>query len=130
MVVDTSVILAIVLEEAEAATFIELILKSDGVAISAGSVMELAAVSTRRFGGALDARIDFLLADLPLSVAPVTSSQAIFGREAYRRYGLRTGHPAKLNFGDCFSYALAKESGEPLLFKGDDFSHTDVTCAA
>jgi ribonuclease VapC len=130
MVVDTSVILAIVLDEAEAETFIERILKSDAAVISAGSVVELAAVSTRRFGGALDARIDVVLVDLPLSIAPITSSQAIAGREAYRRYGVGTGHPAKLNFGNCFSYALAKERGEPLLFKGDDFTHTDVARAA
>jgi ribonuclease VapC len=130
MVVDTSVILAIVLDEPEGATFIDRILTSDHAAISAGSVIELAAVSTRRFGGALDARIDLALADLPLSIAPITRSQAIVGRDAYRRYGQGTGHPAKLNFGDCFSYALAKETGEPLLFKGDDFTHTDVTRAA
>lgn len=130
MVVDTSVILAIVLDEPEGATFIDRILTSDHAAISAGSVIELAAVSTRRFGGALDARIDLALADLPLSIAPITRSQAIVGRDAYRRYGQGTGHPAKLNFGDCFSYALAKETGEPLLFKGDAFTHTDVTRAA
>lgn len=130
MVVDTSAILAIVLEEAEAPSFVERILRSDGALISAGSVIELAAVSTRRFGGALDARIDLVVADLPLAIAPVTSSQAITGRDAYRRYGRGTGHPAQLNFGDCFSYALAKETGEPLLFKGDDFIHTDVTRAA
>ena len=129
MVVDTSVILAIVLDEPEGATFIERILESDRALISAGSVIELAAVSTRRFGGALDARIDLVLADLPLMIAPVTETQAVAGRNAYRRYGLGTGHPARLNFGHCFSYALAKETGEPLLFKGDDFTHTDVTRA-
>jgi ribonuclease VapC len=130
MVVDTSVILAIVLDEAEGETFIEHILKSDAAVISAGSVIELAAVSTRRFGGALDARIDVAIAKLGLAIAPVTPAQGVVGRDAYRKYGLGTGHPAKLNFGDCFSYALAKETGEPLLFKGDDFTHTDVTRAA
>ena len=61
---------------------------------------------------------------------PVTAVQAEIGRRGYREYGRGTGHPARLNLGDCFSYALAKETGEPLLFKGDDFTHTDIARAA
>ncbi len=65
-----------------------------------------------------------------IEVRPVTIEQARLAREAYRDYGKGSGHPARLNFGDCFAYALAKDAGEPLLFKGDDFRQTDVTAAS
>ena len=94
--------------------------------MSAGARIELESVSTRRFRGALDGVIELFLSEFQLLVVPVTGDQALIGRDAYRRYGIGTGHPARLNFGDCFSYALAKAAGEPLLFKGDDFIHTDV----
>jgi ribonuclease VapC len=71
-------------------------------------------------------RFDDFIREADISVAPVTENQAQIAREAYRDFGKGSAHPARLNFGDCFAYALAKESGEPLLFKGDDFSHTDV----
>jgi ribonuclease VapC len=61
-----------------------------------------------------------------VSIEPVTTAQARIARDAYRDFGRGSGHPAQLNFGDCFAYALATETGEPLLFKGDDFGHTDV----
>lgn len=70
--------------------------------------------------------LDLLIANSSLSIEPVTAEQAELAREAWRRYG-KGRHSAGLNFGDCFSYALAKFTGEPLLFKGDDFLHTDVT---
>jgi ribonuclease VapC len=63
-------------------------------------------------------------------IEPVTESQARIAREAYRDFGKGSSHPAKLNFGDCFAYALAKFTGEPLLFKGDDLGHTDIRAAA
>jgi ribonuclease VapC len=64
-----------------------------------------------------------------VAIEPVTEAQARIARQAYRDFGKTSGHPAKLNFGDCFSYALAKAKGEPLLFKGQDFSRTDVKSA-
>jgi ribonuclease VapC len=64
-----------------------------------------------------------------VTIEPVTVEQAVIAREAYRRYGRGTGHPAALNFGDCFAYALAKATGAPLLFKGNDFARTDITPA-
>jgi ribonuclease VapC len=64
-----------------------------------------------------------------ITLEPVTIEQGRIAAEAHRRYGRGSGHPARLNFGDCFSYALAKATGEPLLFKGDDFGHTDVATA-
>ena len=71
-------------------------------------------------------RFDELIRDLEISIEPVTADQATIAREAYRRFGKGTGHPARLNFGDCFAYALAKDFDEPLLFIGQDFIHTDV----
>ena len=74
-------------------------------------------------------RFDELLKEAAIVVEPVTEAQARIAREAFRDFGKGSGHPAELNFGDCFAYALAKASGEPLLFKGDDFSHTDLVPA-
>lgn len=94
--------------------------------VSAGNWIELSAVLTRRGDPALDARFARMVRNLRLQVAPVTVEQAHIGHDAYRRYGRGSGHAAYLNFGDCFAYALSRDSGEPLLFKGDDFVHTDV----
>lgn len=71
-----------------------------------------------------------LLRDLRITIEPVTASQALIARQAYRDFGRGSGHPARLNFGDCLSYALATERREPLLYKGDDFVHTDIASAA
>ena len=73
--------------------------------------------------------LDDLIEELEIEVVPFTADHARIAREAYRDYGKGSGHPAKLNFGDCFAYALARERGEPLLFKGDDFAQTDVVSA-
>ncbi|WP_447944022.1 type II toxin-antitoxin system VapC family toxin [Microbacterium aurum] len=75
-------------------------------------------------------RFEELLASLELDVAPLTAAQATIARQAYRDYGRDSGHPARLNLGDCFSYALAKERGEPLLYIGDDFARTDIASAS
>lgn len=91
--------------------------------------MELATVVTRRHPQKAHL-IETLLRSIRLTIVDVTSEQAWLGREGYRAYGRGSGHPARLNFGDCFAYALAKTTGEPLLFKGDDFVHTDITPAA
>jgi ribonuclease VapC len=74
-------------------------------------------------------RFDDLVREAQLIVEPVTEAQARIAREAYRDFGRGSGHPARLNFGDCFAYALARSMSEPLLFKGDDFAHTDITPA-
>jgi ribonuclease VapC len=75
-------------------------------------------IATRKF--------DDFIREANISIEPVTEVQARIARAAYRDFGKGSGHPARLNFGDCFAYALAKESGEPLLFKGGDFAHTDI----
>jgi len=77
----------------------------------------------------LSKQLEQLLEQLSVSVVPVTTAQARIARRAQREYGRGSGHPARLNFGDCYSYALSKDTGEPLLFKGDDFSRTDVVPA-
>ena len=74
-------------------------------------------------------RLDDLLREAGITIEPVTEAQARIARQAYRDFGRGSGHPARLNFGDCFAYALARETGETLLFKGDDFTHTDVSPA-
>ena len=93
------------------------------------AVVETGLVIESRYGAQGGRELDLLIAKAELSIQPVTAEQAEVAREAWRRYG-KGRHPAGLNFGDCFSYALARTSGEPLLFKGDDFIHTDITAVA
>lgn len=97
--------------------------------ISAGSVIELTAVLVRRFAHLATSEPEHLIRELGIQIMPVTPEQAEIGQAAYRRYGRGTKHAANLNFGDCFAYALAKVNGESLLFKGNDFSRTDVAAA-
>ena len=125
MIVDTSALMAILLGEPEQQAFTLALRKAGDCKLSAGSWIELAAVITRRLPAWGD-ELDRLVARFAIAVAPVTAQQARIGHQAYRRYGIGTGHAAALNFGDCFAYALAMETGEPLLFKGDDFARTDV----
>jgi|RhiMetdeSRZDD1v2_1073273.scaffolds.fasta_scaffold262240_3 ribonuclease VapC len=125
MVVETSAVLAILLEEPEAAEFAQLIEDDPMPLISAASVFEAGIVLLSRYGP--DARGDLqeFLAQGGLQVEPVTAEQADLALEAYQRFG-KGRHPAGLNFGDCFAYALCKATGQPLLFKGQDFSLTDI----
>ena len=125
MVVETSAVLAILLDEPEAAEFAQLIEDDPAPVISAASVVEAGIVLISRHG--LEARDDLwdFIEQGGLQVEPVTAEQAELALEAYQRYG--TGrHRAGLNFGDCFAYALCKATGQPLLFKGQDFSQTDI----
>ncbi len=130
MIVDTSAVMAILLSEEEADRFAATITRSAHPRWSAASAVELQAVLTRRFRNLLDAEADAVIAALRLEVVPVTVEQSNIASEAYRRFGIGSHHPARLNFGDCFAYALSKASGEPLLFKGDDFAATDIVAAA
>ena len=125
MVVETSAVLAILLAEPEAAEFAQLIEDDPAPLISAASVLEAGIVLISRHG--LDARGDLqdLLEQGGLQVEPVTAEQAELALDAYQRYG-KGRHRAGLNFGDCFAYALCKATGQPLLFKGQDFSQTDI----
>ncbi len=133
MIVDTSALVAIIRSEPEAATYIEALSSAidngDTITISAANLFELYLVIDRDRDRALSGAADSVLEQLPLKVASVTEQIVAEAREANRRYGRGSGSRARLNFGDCFAYALAKQSGEPLLFKGDDFAQTDVVSA-
>jgi ribonuclease VapC len=125
VIVDTSAQIAILRDESEARVFAEAIAVA-ACGMSAANFLEAAAVIDAARDPVASRRFDELLATAQIAIEPVTEAQARIAREAYRDFGKGSGHPAQLNFGDCFAYALAKESGEPLLFKGDDFHHTDI----
>ncbi len=129
MIIDTSALLAILRDEPEARSCAEAIAQATTTRISAATFLEAAAVIDASRDPVASRRYDDLLKIAGITIEPVTEEQAQLGREAYRDFGKGSGHPAQLNFGDCFAYALAKATGEPLLFKGDDFARTDVTPA-
>ena len=125
MIIDSSAIVAILRAENEADAFLKAIGNAARCSMSAASFVETAIVLTPA-RGAYRHDFDELVSDARIAIEPVTEAQAWIARRAYREYGKGSGHPAQLNFGDCFSYALAKDRSEPLLFKGNDFIHTDV----
>jgi ribonuclease VapC len=129
MIIDTSAIIAILREEAEARRFAEAIEAAPARRISAASYVEIGAVIDGARDPVASRLVDDLLAAAQIVIEPVSPAQARIAREAYRDFGKGSGHAAGLNFGDCFAYALARATGEPLLYKGDDFSHTDVAAA-
>ncbi|MEO8668970.1 MAG: type II toxin-antitoxin system VapC family toxin [Bauldia sp.] len=97
--------------------------------MSAATFLEIAIVIDNRHTIRAGRRLDDMVREANITIEPVTEQQARIAREAYRDYGKGSGHPAGLNFGDCFAYALARDRGEPLLFKGADFGETDVRSA-
>jgi ribonuclease VapC len=125
MIVDTSAILAILRDEADAPAMAKALQQAQVRRISAANYVEAAIVTDSNRDPVLSRRFDDLLRQAEIAIEPVTMKQAKIAREAYRDFG-KGRHRAGLNFGDCFSYALAKAMGEPLLFKGNDFRHTDV----
>jgi ribonuclease VapC len=129
MIVDTSALIAIMKNEPEAEAFSNAIETAKFVRISAASYLESRIVVGRLKDPILSARLEEILENPGLQIEPVTAAQAKVAWEAYRDYGKGSSHPAKLNFGDCFSYALARDKREPLLYKGDDFVHTDLRSA-
>lgn len=129
MVLDTSSVIAILCGEPECEFFIQLISRDSKRLISAGTVLELMIVMEARKGEPGGRELDLFLHRAKVDIVPFDSEQAELARVAWRNYG-KGNHPAKLNFGDCFAYALSKISGEPLLFKGDDFLQTDILSAA
>lgn len=126
MIVDSSALIAILRREPEALFCAEAIATASASRISAATFVEVAAVIDSSRDPVASRRFDDLLAEASISIEPVTEAQARIARDAYRDFGKGSGHPARLNFGDCFAYVLSKLSGEPLLFKGDDFHHTDA----
>jgi ribonuclease VapC len=128
MVLDASAIVAIAFNEPEAKRFRERIADDPVRLISAATVFEAAMVIETRLGEAGGGELDLWFHKANVEIVAVTADHADQARRAWRRYG-KGRHPAGLNFGDCFSYALAALTGEPLLFKGNDFSQTDIQAA-
>jgi len=127
MIIDTSAIIAILRDEPEAMVCARAIADATIRRVSAVNFVESAVVIDASRDPIATRRFDDFIREANISIEPVTEIQAQIARSAYRDFGKGSGHPAKLNFGDCFAYALAKELGEPLLFKGDDFAQTDIT---
>lgn len=128
MIIDSSAIVAILSEESDARELAEAIEEALDRRASVVTYVEAAIVLDSRRNAALSRRLDEFVREARVLLEPVTVEQARLAREAYRDFG-KGRHRAGLNFGDCFAYALAKEKGEPLLFKGDDFRRTDVEAA-
>ena len=126
MILDTSAVIAILRLEAEASELAALIERAQHRRMSAVSYVEAGAVIDGSRDPVASRRLDELIEEAEITIETVTEAQARVARQAYRDFGKPSGHAAKLNFGDCFSYALAKSKAEPLLFKGEDFSRTDV----
>lgn len=127
LVLDPSALIAYLKAEPEAGQLREAMLAASALFMSAASLVEAGMVAEKlRGGGAID--LDTMLVELHVKIVPFTEEHAELARSAFRRFG-KGRHPAGLNFGDCFSYALARALGEPLLFVGNDFSQTDVQVA-
>ncbi|MBN1961212.1 MAG: type II toxin-antitoxin system VapC family toxin [Deltaproteobacteria bacterium] len=126
MIIDTSAIMAILLQEPEAKRIAEAITHDSIRLISTANWLEISLVVFTRTGNEGLRDFDLLIAKCRISSTPVTIKHAEIARHAFLQYG-KGRHPAKLNYGDCFAYALAKETNEPLLFKGNDFNKTDIT---
>jgi len=126
MIVDSSAMVAVIKRDPDWEKFANAMDAAGTLHISAASYLETAVVVDSLRDAVHSAKLDDLLLDMEMTIEPVTAEQARIARQAYRDYGRGSGSAAKLNFGDCFSYALARVKREPLLFKGDDFVHTDV----
>ncbi len=128
MIIDTSALIAILFNEADAPIYARAIEQAESRRMSAANFVEAAMVAEKFTGGRAGLRFDALLRTSRIIIEPFTVEQAHLARQAFLDYG-KGRHGAGLNFGDCFAYALAKSSGEPLLFKGADFALTDITPA-
>jgi ribonuclease VapC len=129
VIVDSSALVAILRDEPDAAVYTAAIEDVSNCRISAATFLETAIVIDSGRNPIVSRRLDDLLREALIGIEPVSEEQARIARQAYRDYGRGSGHPARLNFGDCFAYALARATGEPLLFKGEEFRHTDIASA-
>lgn len=129
MIVDASALIAILRDEPDAGDYARAIEAATVRRISAVNYVEAAVVIDGSREPVASRRFDQLVARAELKVEPVTPEQALIARACYRDFGRGSGHPARLNFGDCFAYALAKALDESLLYKGDDFAKTDLASA-
>ena len=129
MILDSSAVVAILNGEPEAERFSHLITHAPGVSIAAPTLLELFIVADSAREPRVRSAVDAVLSRIDARVVPFTAEHAALARGAYRDYGRGSGHPARLNFGDCITYAVAKATDEPLLYKGDDFRLTDIRSA-
>ena len=128
MILDTSALIAILADESDSELYIDAMSRAQYCRISAGNFLELSIVIEGQFGADVLRQCDALFRSAGIVIEPVTLEQALTARQAFHDF--RKGrHPAALNYGDCFAYALAKTTGEPLLFKGEDFKKTDILSA-
>ena len=125
MILDSSALVAILFKEPEAERLAALIRDTDTTAIAAPTLLETAIVAEGRTLPGMAEKLDALMGAIRPEIVPFTAEHAILARDAWRRFG-KGRHKAGLNLGDCFSYALAKDRGQPLLFKGEDFAATDI----
>ncbi|MEP0547450.1 MAG: type II toxin-antitoxin system VapC family toxin [Rhodothermales bacterium] len=128
MVIDTSALVAILQDEPERRALTDAILTASSPRMSAATLVEAGIVMQGRHGDVGSRDLDVLLSQTRVEVVPLTAAHADFARDAFRRFG-KGRHPAGLNYGDCFAYALATALAEPLLFVGSDFDQTDVAAA-
>jgi ribonuclease VapC len=128
VVIDTSALLAVLFDEPERAAFVRRIAADPVRLMSVANWLEAAIIVDDRHGDECARDLKLFLIEAAIRLVPVTAEQAEHARAAYHRFG-RGNHPARLNCGDCFAYALARDTGEPLLFKGGDFGRTDVEAA-
>ncbi len=126
MIVDTSAVMAVLLEEPDAKTYLRILLDTDHVRMSAVTAVEAALVAFKRAGHLGEPKLDAILDECHIEIVPFDLHQLMHARAALRTYSKGRSRP---NFGDCFSYALAKATGEPLLYKGEDFAKTDIASA-
>lgn len=130
MIADTSAIIAILKDEEDAPRYARAIARADIRRLSAASYLECGIVLDSQRDPIISRALDEFLDEAGFAIEPVTERQARLARQAYADFGKGSGHPAGLNFGDCLAYALATELREPLLWKGDDFTHTGIRSAA
>ncbi len=126
MIIDSSALIAIIWLEDGNEKFVRKLAATSNSAISSSTLLEARIVAQRSGFDGAESNLTALVADHAIEIVPFSLSQQQIAADAHRKYGRGSGHPARLNFGDCFAYALAKERGEPLLFKGKDFSETDI----
>ncbi len=130
MIIDSSALISLLREEPDRDRLLNALVGArDGILMSTANYLETSIVIDSNNSDLLSSRLDAAIDLWRIELVPVSTTQAQLARAAYRRYG-KGRHRAGLNFGDCFAYALAKDTGRPLLFRGDDFLHTDITAAA
>ena len=129
MIVDTSALIAILRQEPEALEFSRILAAAERPQVSVANFVEAGVVVDGARNPIVSRELDDFIRLAGIEILPVTVEQSRIAREAYRDFGRGSGHPAKLNFGDCFAYALAKESGEALLYQGNAFAETGVSSA-